>query len=210
MSEPLDQYRHVRQVAKEYLSSLLSSTKYPEADLKRIGKILGLYDAGKLVFQSETEVSVMMDFSLAEKLYNGKSIIDLELAAQHDIDDERRTILEAVRTGYTSLFEVLSSDPEGHTINLYDLLRDDDKEIIDINLSQSIEKGRLLFFRFLSFREFSMTSGVSFAFGSKEKEVLLRRYRVELRTRFTIDKSATRFLIFHRLNRQFGQDLKLI
>jgi hypothetical protein len=206
----LEHYQHIRQVAKAYVSGLVSSAKHPEADPKRVGKILGLYHAGKMIFQSETEVSVMMDFTIAEKLYDGKSLVDLEIESNHDLADEVRAILEAYRSGYTSLFEVLDKDPNKHTIRLYDLLRDDDKEIIDINLSRSVDKTQLLFFRLITFNDFSMTSGISFVFGSNNKEVLLRRYRAELRTRFTIDKSITRFLIFQRLNRQLGQEIRLL
>jgi hypothetical protein len=206
----LEQYQHIRQVAKSYVSGLVSFAKHPEADPKRIGKILGFYHDGQMIFQSETDVSVMMDFTLAEKIYGGKSIVDLEIEANHDLDDERRTILEAYRSGYTSLFEVLGMNQKEHSISLYDLLRDDDKTIIDVNLSRTVDKARLLFFRIITFNDFSMTSGISFVFGSNKKDVLLRRYRAELRTRFMIDKSVTRFLIFHRLNRQLGQGIELV
>ena len=206
----LDQYLHIRKVAKSYVSGLVSFAKHPEADPKRIGKILGFYHDGQMVFESETDVDVMMDFTLAEKIHGGKSFVDLEIEANHDLSDEKRTILDAYRTGYTSLFEVLGKNENEHTISLYDLLRDDDKTITDVNLSRTVDIGRLLFFRLITFKDFSMTSGTSFVFGSTKKDVLLRRYRAELRTRFTIDKSVTRFLIFHRLNRQLGQGIELV
>ena len=129
-------------------------------------------------------------------------------SASH-LDENRMAILKASRDGYTSLFEVLETKKNENIIRLYDLLRDDDKEIIDINLSQTVDKKRLLFLRYIDLHEFSMSSGVSFVYGSSHKETLLRRYRTEIRTRFKINKSITRFLIFHRLNQQFGQEVVL-
>jgi hypothetical protein len=79
-----------------------------------------------------------------------------------------------------------------------------------MGLSQSARNSGLLFFRIVSINDFAMTSGMSFGFPAEFKDVLLRRYRSEIRSRFTIDKSITRFLIFHKLNREFGEDVKLI
>ncbi len=206
----LEKYKHIRQTAKSYLSPLVSAARHPEADPRTIGKMLGLYRAGKMHFQSETEVSVMMDFTITERLYDGKSLLDLELESGFAPDLDQRSILVAFRASHTSLFEVLDTDPKAHTIFLYDLLRDEDKQIVDISLSRTADKSKLLFFRLIEFEDFAMTSGVSFVFSAKDKDKLLRRYRTELRSHFTIDKSITRFLIFHRLNRQFGDEIELI
>ena len=206
----IEQYKHLRQVARNYLSGLAAKDKYPEIDLKAVGKLLGIYRAGTLIFESESDVSAMMDFTIAERLYDGKSLIDREIESSQDIDEDKHAILEAFRSGYTSLFEVRGSNPAEHTIQLYDLLKDEDNEIIDINLSLSIDKSRLLFFRIVRFKDFAMTSGVNFIFSAKRKDFFLRRYRSELKTRFIIDKSITRFLIFHRLNHEFGQEIELV
>jgi len=53
-------------------------------------------------------------------------------------------------------------------------------------------------------------SGAGFVYNSKLKDLLLRRYRAGIRTRFVLDKSITRFLIFHKLNREFGEELELV
>jgi hypothetical protein len=206
----LAKYKHLRQISKEYLSGLVSSSRRPEVDLKEIGRFFGIYKSGTMMFHDETEVSVMMDFTICERLYNGKSLIDIEMESANDLDANRMTILTAFRDGYTSLFEVLETRKKENTIRMYDLLRDNDKEIIDINLSQTVDKKRLLFLRYIDFQEFSMSSGLSFVYGSSQKETLLRRYRTEIRTRFKIDKPITRFLIFHRLNQQFGQEVVLL
>jgi len=209
-TQRVEQYQRIRQVCKEYLSDLLNKDKYPEADPVVAGKLLGIYRSGKIVFSTESEVSTLMDFSIAEKIFNGKSQIDREIESGLVVDEYKHAILEAFRSGYTSLFEVLGNVPADHTVQLYDLLKDEDKEIIDINLSRSIDKSKLLFFRILSFKEFAMSSGATFAFSSKHKDVLLRRYRSEIRSRFVIDKSVTRFLVFHRLNRDYGEDIILV
>ena len=206
----LEKYKHIRQTARSYLSPLVSATRHPEADPRIIGKMLGLYREGKMYFQSETEVSILMDFTIAERLYDGKSLVDLELESGVALDPDQRSILEAFRASHTSLFEVLDTDSKAHSMLLYDLLRDEDKQIVDINLSRSADNSKLLFFRLIDLEEFAMTSGVSFAFSSKTRISCSGRYRTELRSRFTIDKSITRFLIFHRLNRQFGHEIELI
>lgn len=131
-----ERYKHIRSVARKYLSSLVSSKGYEDVDPIAVGKLLGMYHRGrKMIFQSETEISVMMDFTLNEKLCNGKSIIDRELEKNHTLNQEQIEILKAYRSGYTSLFQVLGTSPGQNTIQLYDLLRDEDKDIVDIALS---------------------------------------------------------------------------
>lgn len=209
-NDRVERYQHMREISKSYLSKLISSERYPDVDPKRVGKLLGLYHHGKMIFESESEISVMMDFAIAEKLYYGKSLVDREIESNQNLNPDRRAILEAFRSGYTSLFEVIGANPPEHTVQLYDLLKDDDKEILDINLSRSITPSRLIFFRILSFDDFAMSSGAGFVYNSKLKDLLLRRYRAGIRTRFVLDKSITRFLIFHKLNREFGEELELV
>ena len=206
-----ERYKHIRSVARKYLSSLVSSKDYEDVDPIAVGKLLGMYHRGrKMIFQSEAEISVMMDFTLNEKLCKGKSIIDRELEKNHTLDQEQIEILNAYRSGYTSLFQVLGTRPGQSTIQLYDLLRDEDKDIVDIALSRTIGISRVLFLRIVSFTDFAMSSGVSFIFNRRVQDKLIRRYRAELRTDFVVDKSITRFLIFQRLNRELGEPLDLI
>ena len=207
----IERYMHIRSVARKYLSSLVSNKEYKDVDPIVVGKLLGMYHGGrKMIFQSETEISVMMDFTLNEKLCRGKSIIDRELENNHALNQEQIEILKAYQSGYTSLFQVLATRPRQGTIRLYDLLRDEDKDIIDIALSQTIGTSHALFLRIVSFSDFAMNSGASFVFNRRVQDRLIRRYRAELRTDFVTDKSITRFLIFQRLNRELGKPLDLI
>jgi hypothetical protein len=210
VNQRIEDYRRIREAARDYLSGLINRKEYADVDPVFAGKLLGIYRSGKMLFDSESEVSTLMDFSIAEKLSNGKSIIDREIESNKQINEEIWNILEAFRSSYTSLFEVIGLNKNECTVQLYDLLKDEDKEIIDISLSQSARKDGLLFFRIVAIKDFAMTSGMSFGFSKECKDILLRRYRSEIRSRFKIDKSITRFLIFHRLNREFGEHLLLI
>jgi hypothetical protein len=207
----IERYKHIRGVARKYLSSLVSNKNYRDVDPIMVGKLLGMYHRGKkMIFQSETEISVMMDFTLNERLHDGKSIIDRELERNHDLNQEQIEILKAYQSGYTSPFQVLGTKPSQSSIHLYDLIRDEDKDIVDVGLSRTVSTSHALFFRIVSFADFSMNSGASFVFNRRMQERLTRRYRAELRTDFVMDKSITRFLIFQRLNRELGEALDLI
>ena len=75
MSEELrSRYLHFRRISKKYLSNLPSHRDDPDFDLRKVGKLLDIYHNGKMIFESENEVSIMMDFAITERPFNDKSL----------------------------------------------------------------------------------------------------------------------------------------
>ena len=211
MSEELrSRYLHFRRISKEYLSYLPSKRDDPDFDLRKVGKLLDIYHNGKMIFESENELSIMMDFAITESLFNGKSLVERELESAKDLDNDHRLILEAFRSSYTSLFEVIVNNASASTVKLYDTLNNSEEEIVDVNFSRTVNPGLLLFCRIVRIQDFAMTSGAVFIFRGQLRDVLVRRYRSGLKSRFAINESVTRFILFHGLNREFGEALELI
>ena len=209
-NDQIEQYKRYRNIAKEYLSHLVTEIDDTRRNYKRIGKLLGVFRENAFIFEDENESFAFIDFALCEKLYGGRSRVDQELDSQAELTQEMIEILEAFKDSYTSLFEIVDKNPEKSTIQLRDLLNGGETEILDIHFSKLAPVGGLLFCRVVFLQGFNMNSGVAFGFRGQDKELILRRYRALSKSKFTIDKSITRFIAFFNLNRQFGIPVKML
>jgi hypothetical protein len=207
--EKLRRYADLRRLSKDYFSGLATGKGQTDVDPRKVGRLLGIYRNGKMLFQSENEITAMMDFAVAERIHDGSSVAERELASGLDLDADRRLLLEGLRDSTTSLFLTIRAQKEERTVRVHDLFNDRDAEIVDMTLSRTAPPGMLFFLRLINLSEFSMSSGSVFAFKADRHDVLVRRYRSSLRSRFTIDESVTRFLAFFRLNREYGEKVEL-
>lgn len=117
--------------------------------------------------------------------------------------------LEAFRSSYTSLFEAIVNNASAYAVKLYDTLNNRKEEIVDVSFSRTVNPGRFLFCRIVWIQDFAMTFGAVFIFGGQLSDVLVRRYRSWPKSRFVINESVTRFILFQSLNRELGEPLEL-
>jgi hypothetical protein len=88
------------------------------------------------------------------------------------------------------------------------LNKKDNIKLIDIAFSKTAIIGLLLFIRLVPFKDFNMTSGVSFVFPEDLKENLLRRYKKLSKKVESDSDSIKRFVSFFRLNKIGGMEVR--
>lgn len=206
------------------MTSVKTYKKYRKAGMKLIQKImdtslardvviasaklLGIARGEVLIFDSEDESSVLMDFALNDYKVNNKNTIEMYRDTEGWENETEKEILDAHLASYTSLFKIASISKQDHSILLNDLLNKEDITLIDINLSKTAVPGLLVFTRIVPFKEFNMTSGISFAFHRHLEQYLLKRYRILSKKVKSNDKSVKRFVSFHKLSKTKGIEVR--
>ena len=209
--ERIEIYQDYRNAARDYLSHTVTEIDNYGRNMKRIGKLLGLYRESTMVFEDERESLALIDFTLSERLFNGKSKIEQELDCGRVKDEKLIKILMGYKNSTTSLYEVTRTDKATSTVYLHDILGDGgDTSFLDIQFCDSAQAGVLLFLRLVSLDEIRMTSGSAFVFDGDHKDMLLKRYGYLLKANYAINPSVTRFIVFFKLNRKYGLPLELI
>jgi len=207
----IEKYKTYRKIGKELNHKIMDSCLDRNV-LMRSARLLGIVHGGTLIFDSEDETSVLMDFALNEYRVNNKNIIEIyreKIGWQNEIEKD---ILDALLLSYTSLFKVTSISEAENTSVLRDILnKRDDIKLIDIASSKTAAPGLLLFIRLVPFEDFNMTSGISFVFPGDLEEYLLRRYK-ELGKNVKSDSadsdSIKRFVSFFKLNKTDGIEVR--
>jgi len=177
--------------------------------LMKSARLLGIARGDILVFDSEGETSVLTDFALNEYRVNNKNTIEIyreKVGWQNEIEKD---ILDALLSSYTSLFKITSIFEAENTLFLNDILnKKDNIKLIDIAFSKTAIPGLLLFIRLVPFKDFNMTSGVSFVFHGDLEEYLLRRYKKLSKKVKSDSDSIKRFISFFRLNKTNGIEVR--
>ncbi|MBL8193178.1 MAG: hypothetical protein JNM06_05105, partial [Blastocatellia bacterium] len=158
----IEQYKNYRETTKILINKKVIKNLSQNA-FTNAARILGLVQGEKtLVFESENEMSYLMDFTINEYKEEGKTAIEQYKSAIGWENEAEKEILEAACSSYTSLFKIESISKENHTLTINDILYFKGKiELIDIGFSQSAKPGFLIFTRILPFKNFNMTSGIS-------------------------------------------------
>jgi tetratricopeptide (TPR) repeat protein len=159
--EELARYQQLRAIQRNLHHMFLDWL--PKNALEECGKVLGIYRKGTLVFNSEDETSVLMDYCIYDYRWDGQNVIE-RYAAQASIEpgSDEKIILDAMLEARYSLFAV-DEVVRGVGIQTHDLLRGDRGFIIDIALGETAVKNLVLAGRVItpSDGEFSMTTGAA-------------------------------------------------
>ena len=204
----IEKYETYRKIGME-LNHKIIDTCLDRDVLMKSARLLGIVRGGTLIFDSEDETSVLMDFALNEYRVNNKKTIEIyreKIGWQNEIEKD---ILDALLSSYTSLFKVTSISEAENTLLLNDILnKKDNIKLIDIAFSKTAILGLLLFIRLIPFKDFNMTSGVSFVFPGDLEEYLLRRYKKLSKKVKSDSDSIKRFISFFRLNKIDGIEVR--
>lgn len=203
----MKRYKKIREVGLPLNHKMIES--YLDHDiLYDSARLLGILKGDLFVFDSEDEASVLMDFALHDYKLKGRSAVEVyreKVGGQNEVENE---ILAALPSAYTSLFEVVAIS--GNTIILKDLLKKEDRfiRLIDIGFSLTATPGMLIFTRIVPFKDFNMTSGISFLFRGNLKKYLIRRYRRISKKIESNSDSMKRFIAFFKLHRKCGEEVR--
>jgi len=202
----MERYKKIREIGLPLNHKMIESCLDHDI-LYSSAKLLGILKGDQFVFDSEDETSVLMDFALHEYKLNGRNVAQIyreEVGGQNEVENE---ILAALPSAYTSLFEIVAISRK--TIILKDLLKEEDRfiRLIDIGFSLTGTPGMLTFIRVVPFKDFNMTSGISFLFRGSDKKYLIRRYRRISKKIESDSDSMKRFIAFFKLNRECGEEV---
>ena len=205
----VEKYKKYRKIGMKFNHRIMDKCLDRET-LKKSAKLLGIIQKGIFVFDSDDETSVLMDFALNDYRFVNKTVVERYREKFGWKNDIEKDILDALSVSYTSLFKVTSISRAENTLVLNDLLnKKDNIKLIDISFSNTITHGGLLVFtRLLPFKDFNMTSGVSFVFPPRMESYIIRNYKVKSKKIKSNNEAIKRFVAFYKLNKSYGMDVR--
>lgn len=197
-------YMMYREVGKRLIDKIMKhalSEVFTES-----AKLLGVFQEGVIVFNSEEDTDVLADFALNEYKRNNKNAIEIYRERIGGKNDMEREVLDALLSSYTSLFKVVSVSASESTLVLNDLLNEKENiKLIDVTFSNTASPGLLIFIRLAPFKEFNMASGMAFVFPASTENYLLKKYkRLSENAKSDINFSMKRFIFFYNWNKTKG------
>ena len=204
-SDLVAQYNLYRKRGMELHNKLMGSCLDGDILLEAADQ-LGMVDKGVIIFKSEAESDILMEFALNDYREDGRSASERFKEKRGGEDEIENELLEGYVSAYTSLFKITSTSRENRTVNLEDVLHNGRQvQIRDNGLSMSHPRHTLLFLRIIPLKNFNMDSGIFFAFPEEAKSRMMRAYD-NVYQRLQVDNDATRrFVAFFRVNRIFGK-----
>jgi len=166
-------YLRLRQAGLR-LNHKLVKTLSTEA-LHEGGRRLGILHGQTLVFDSEDETSVLMDYCIYNVYRGGKNAAQRYLAESPPSDPAEMTFLQGMQTAYYSILQVTDVERRVGVV-VRDLLRGGTGFLVDVGFGSSAQPGWSLAGRIIPLEDFLISGGASlpinYAAGSRiEKEL---------------------------------------
>src|SRR5262249_23476173 len=138
----LPRYQQLREVGRGVSATLVK--RLSKDILDEGGEKLGIMRDGVLVFGSESETSVLMDYCINDVRRGGKTAVEHYLEeAPYPPGSDEMVFLHALKDSYFSMFLVESVEP-GIGVNVLDAFRDRRLFIADIGFGNSASPGLLI------------------------------------------------------------------
>ncbi len=206
----IEKYKEYRKIGRELNQKIMNACLDRNALIKS-ARLLGIARGETLIFESEDETNVLMDFALHDYKGNRQNAIEIcleKIGWENEIEKE---ILDAFISSYTSLFKIISISEAGNSLILNDLLnKKDNIKIIDLALSKTAAPGLLLFIRLIPFKDFNVSAGISFAFPADSEKYLLKRYKILSRKVKSGSDAIKRFVSFYKLSKTEGIEVRYL
>ncbi len=155
----VERYRRLRQIGRKLNGEVLP--KYlPRRAFETCAKKLGLWQRGTLVFESEDEMSVLMDYCIHDFRPKAGNAVEQYVAnANPDPGSEEYAVLKAMLESFYTLAQVTEVLP-GVGIRVTDLLAEGcEYLVVDIGSGGTARKGWVVATRILPYYEFVTMSG---------------------------------------------------
>lgn len=180
--------------------------------LRDSAKLLGIHQKETFVFDNEDETSVLMDFALNDYRADTKNAVDRYREKYGWKNMKEKHIFDALSASYTSLFKIVSISRVDNMLVLDNLLKNEHTiKLTDIAFSTTMtHSDYLIFTRLLPFKDFTMTSGVSFIFPAHRENYLLQQYQKRSKKIKSDNEHVKRFITFYKLNKTHGIDVSYI
>jgi hypothetical protein len=152
-------YKHLRTVGQNLNQKLVR--RLSNSVLDEGGRRLGILQNGILVFNTEDETSVLMDYCIYNVRSNGRNAVEEYLIdSPPDLDSDEMVCLRAMRDAIYSLWVVESAE-SGLGVMARDVRSNETVLIIDMGFGSTAEPGLIFASRLLFHDGFSMTGGAA-------------------------------------------------
>jgi len=204
-----EEYKIVRKSGMDLAYKILDTLSKKNKEMQHAGKLLGFWDGKAMIFDSEEEVDVLMDFVLYEKNNFGIKLIDKFYDSAYDLSEIEEEILEGMVDYHSSLFQIKSIDSVNCIITLIDLFdkKQTEFKLMDLGISKTGSARIIFYTRLIPIRDVYMTSGVSFGFDASVKNKILSDIsllRFKLRRKMD---SSDLFILTHKASKQYGLEI---
>ena len=192
----------IQQILEEFVT---------EKILINTGRLMGITEGNTLIFQAESEMSFVNDFTLFEYRVAGQNFLEIYKEKAENLSTEEAEIIENALLSFTSLFKIIEIEPDKGLLRLNDLLnKDKEFQLLNLNLSKTAKPGLLIFTRLIPFHDFYTTSGMFAGFAPQSDKYLLKRYKVmKKKVKSEVD-SIQKFIALFKLNRIEGLETKTV
>ncbi len=162
-AEILARYQKLRAAGRNLNDKLV---KRLSKDMLHEGaKKLGILRRGVLVFNSEEESNVLMDYCIYDVRRNGRNAVEQYLIdSPPDPDSEEMVCLRAKQHAIYSVF-VVETVHRGIGVTVRDLLSNQTPLVVDVGFGSTAQPKVAIASRLLFQEEFAMTSGAALPFG---------------------------------------------
>lgn len=157
--EIISRYQRLRTASRELNNRLVK--RLSKDVLYEGGRKLGILQGDTLVFDTEDESSVLMDYCLYDVRRNGRNAIEQYLIdSPTDPESDEAACLRAMQHAIYSLF-VVESVERGLGVIVRDLLSQEVLLVVDMGFGSSAQPGLVFASRLLHHEGFSMTGGAA-------------------------------------------------
>lgn len=140
------------------LGNLLVKT-IPKSTLEECGRLLGFIRKGMLVFETEDESSVLMDYCIYYPGSDGRNLVAKYLEkAPPPADSDEMVALQQMIHAYYSMFQVIDVE-RGVGVSVRDVLRGTTGFIVDVGFGNTAQRHMAMATRVIPVDGFLMTGG---------------------------------------------------
>ena len=166
----MPRYRHLRELMLGMHNEL--TRRIPRKVIKKCGKRLGVLRGNRLLFNRETDLSILMDYCLYSYRAKGQNLVQEYWAELRDQqDNDKQMLLKAMAAARYSLFEMQAIE-DSVGVHVRDMLTDEQLLIVDRGFAESGSKGLILASRMVRLPEFCMTTGAAIPVGPTLHEAI--------------------------------------
>jgi hypothetical protein len=159
----ISRYKHLRTIGRTLNHKMVE--RLSKDVLYDGGKKLGILQRNTLVFNSEDESSVLMDYCIYDVYRNGRNAVEQYLVDSAPApESDEMVCLRAMQKAVYSLF-VVESVMRGFGVTVRDLLSNETIVIVDMGFGSTAKPGLIFASRLLFHEGFAMTGGAALPIG---------------------------------------------
>ncbi len=163
-------YQRIRPTRLRLNNKLVS--RLPKDVFNEGAKRIGILRGGTLVFDSEEEMSVLMDYCIYDVYRKERNAVEEYLCeCPPDPDSEEMACLQAMQHATFALVVVLRVEP-GVGCHVRNMFTEETLLLVDMGFSQTGQPGAVIITRLLDFGNFVVTSGAALPLGILDDDEL--------------------------------------